>query len=57
VRPGAIDVNVGTSIDVRRVREETGSDDGWLIARRLREITREYILRCSREPDLGDGAV
>jgi 1-acyl-sn-glycerol-3-phosphate acyltransferase len=56
VRRGAISVTVGPAIDPRRVGEELQADS-WTLARRLRVITRDYILSRSGEPDLGDDSV
>ena len=56
VRRGAISVTVGPAIDTRRIREEMNTDT-WTVARKLRVITRDYILRHCGEPDISDEGV
>jgi len=56
LRPGAVTVTVGPPIDTRQVIEEMNADT-LAVARRLREVTREYILTHCGEPDLGDESV
>jgi 1-acyl-sn-glycerol-3-phosphate acyltransferase len=56
LRPGAVTVTVGPAIDTRKFIEEMNADT-LAVARRLREVTREYILANCGEPDLGDESV
>jgi 1-acyl-sn-glycerol-3-phosphate acyltransferase len=56
LRCGAITVTVGPAIDTRKFIEEMNADT-LTVARRLRVVTREYILQHCGEPDLGDDSV
>jgi 1-acyl-sn-glycerol-3-phosphate acyltransferase len=56
LRFGAIRVTVGSPIDTRKLAAETSADT-LAVARRLREVTREYILAHCGEPDLGGESV
>jgi hypothetical protein len=51
-----VTVTVGPAIDTRKFIDEMNADT-LAVARRLREVTREYILTNCGEPDLGDEGV
>jgi hypothetical protein len=50
-RRGAITITIGELIDPPEAKTEAPSDK-WAAALRLRDLTREHILRHSGEPDL-----
>jgi 1-acyl-sn-glycerol-3-phosphate acyltransferase len=56
LRRGGVTVTVGAVIDTQKLRDEMHADP-WTAARRLRELTRDYILRHCGEPDLGGEGV
>ncbi|BBL70454.1 AMP-binding protein [Methylogaea oryzae] len=52
-RRGTLTVTVGESIDTPALREREGLADEWQLALRLRDLSREQVLRHCGEPDTG----